>query len=153
MKVEYWMTGITSESFVKEGIDFYYKRIKHVLPLNLREIKVAKGKSQIHSMELERDAVFKDLKSGDYLILLDEKGEMMTSTDFAGSLEKLLVINVTRIIFLSGGPYGFNPELKSKANLLLSISKMTTTHELCRVFFLEQLYRALTIIKNHPYHH
>ena len=100
----------------------------------------------------EGELILNKLKTDDYLILLDERGRAMTSIDFAAYLEKLFQHSSKRIIFASGGAYGFAEEVRQRANATLSLSPMTFSHRLIRLLFLEQLYRAMTIIHKHPYH-
>ncbi len=155
MKVEFWMIGKTAFSYLDEGITIYEKRLKRYLPFNLfilPDIKNAKNLSVAELKKKEGDLILKKLKSDDLLILLDEKGKEMNSVDFSKFIEKQLRSSKKRLIFQLGGAYGFSPEVYKRADIKISLSKMTFSHQMIRVFFLEQLYRAMTILKGEPYH-
>jgi len=151
MKTEFWACGKTKHAFVKEAVDFYLKRIANPKGFIYHELEIKKTNSSQELLIAEEEAISKLLKSNDFLILLDEQGEAFSSTSFASFLNSLNLQG--RIIFLAGGAYGFSENIYKKAAKKISFSKMTFTHELIRIIFLEQYYRALTIIKNHPYHH
>ncbi len=153
MKTAFWVCGKTKKKFIAEGISFYLQRIRPFAEISYQELEVKKAQTKEEIIRAEADMILKSLKTGDYIVLLDEKGEMLSSVDFASSLSGLFSKTSGRLVFIGGGPYGFSESIYSKANYLLSLSKMTLTHELVRIFFLEQLYRAFTILKNHPYHH
>jgi 23S rRNA (pseudouridine1915-N3)-methyltransferase len=153
MKVEFWMTGKTSRQFMAEAIDQYYKRIRQYLTFEVIEIKVPKLNSVELAKKEETDILIKRIKTDDFIILLDENGEIFDSRQFAGYLQKLFNSVNSKLVFISGGAYGFDKKIYERANNQISLSKMTFTHDLSRIIFLEQLYRALTIINNHPYQH
>jgi 23S rRNA (pseudouridine1915-N3)-methyltransferase len=153
MKVEFWMTGKTNYSYLNEGISVYTKRIKQFLNYEPIEISISKTRNPEQSLKTEAAAVLKRIRPEDYIILLDESGSEFSSTGFAEYLGKLFNTIPSRIIFISGGAYGFDAVIKRRANQLLSLSKMTFTHDMIRLIFPEQFYRALTIIHNHPYQH
>jgi len=151
MKTEFWVCGKTKHNFVKEAIDFYRKRIGSSINFQYQELEIRKFNSIQETLLSEEEVVLKLLKPNDYLILLDENGDIFTSKEFA------LFLNSNnaqgRLIFLAGGAYGFSSKIYERASKKISFSRMTFTHELIRIIFLEQYYRAQTIIKNHPYHH
>jgi len=153
MKVEFWMTGKTDHKYLNEGIQLYNKRIQHYIPFNILEVNTIKSKTQILYQKDESQQLLKILNKDDYLILLDDKGKEYSSQDFSEQLQKLFHLSAPRLIFIAGGAYGFHDALYNRANDKLSLSKMTFPHDLCRLIFLEQLYRALTIAHNHPYQH
>lgn len=153
MKVEFWVLGKTAFKYLDEGCSDYAKRISkltdfqwHIFP----DIKTSDTKAL---MTKEAKQVLEKLKSEDQLILLDERGKMFSSVDFAEEISNRQMLNQKRIIFLVGGAYGFHSSLYERSNSMLSLSKMTFSHQLIRLLFLEQLYRAFTIIKGLPYHH
>lgn len=154
MKVEFWAIGKTNEDFLKKGIEIYEKRLIHYLPFKMMIVPDAAGKfSDSSALCLdEGKSVFAKIDSSDFLVLLDEKGQNFTSEQFAQWIEKKLMLSNRRLIFLVGGAFGFSPELKNRANALISLSNMTFSHQMVRIFFLEQLYRAMTILRNEPYH-
>ena len=152
MKVEFWMTGKTSQSIVKKEIDQYSSRINKYIPFEIKELKIPKEKTAERIIIKESEIVLSNLKVNDFLIILDEKGKKFTSIEFAKQLQALFNRSGSRLIFLVGGAYGFSNQIYQRSNLSISLSHMTFTHEMIRIFFTEQLYRALTIINNHPYH-
>jgi len=155
MKTELWAIGKTSERYLEEGLELYRKRLAHYLKFGLEiipDIKKAAALSPGHLKAKEGEAVMQRLKAGDFLVLLDENGRQYTSESFAKFLSHKMQLSYKRVIFLIGGAYGFPPELYARADSKLSMSRMTFSHQMVRLFFLEQLYRAMTIINNEPYH-
>jgi len=156
MKVCFWCIGKTSEPYINEGLTIYQKRILNYIPFEYREITPAKGKKATNAtkqQEAEREEILKLLKPGDTLILLDEKGKEFDSTGFAGFIQKNFNESGGTIVFLAGGAYGFHRDIYERANSQIALSQMTFTHQMVRLIFMEQLYRALTILKGEKYHH
>lgn len=155
MKIEFWVIGKTNQAYLKEGMAIYEKRIQHYLKMEtviFPDIKNAKNLTAAQ-VKIKEGAVFlKKLQKGDYLVLLDERGKAFTSVQFAAFLNQQLQLSHARIIFLVGGAYGFAPAIYERANLKIRLSTMTFSHQMIRVFFLEQFYRGMTILKNEPYH-
>ncbi len=155
MKVELWAIGKTSERYLEEGIALYEKRLRHYLPFQwtvLPDIKGAGNLSGIQVKAKEGESILSRIKEDDWLVLLDERGRMLGSEDFALFLDKKLQQSRRRLIFLIGGAYGFSDSLYERADEKLSLSHMTFSHQMVRLFFMEQLYRAMTILRNEPYH-
>ena len=149
------MIGKTSEKYLKEGIAIFEKRLGHYLPFDYKVIPDVKQAGKLKAAQLknkEAEQVLKSLNNDDYLILLDEHGKELGSLAFANYMEKLLQIPSKRVIFMVGGAFGFSEEFYDRANAKLSLSKMTFSHQMIRLFFVEQLYRAMTILRNEPYH-
>ena len=156
MKIELLLTGKTDSAWIKEGAELYVNRLKHYTALSIKEIpelKKTAGLSVGQIKEREGELILKNIKESDYLILLDENGKHFSSEEFGQKIEKLSVRGIKCTVFVVGGAYGFSEELFSRANEKISLSKMTFSHQMVRVIFLEQLYRAYTIIKGEPYHH
>jgi 23S rRNA (pseudouridine1915-N3)-methyltransferase len=156
MKAELWVIGNTSFSYLKEGTGIYEKRLKHYLPFEyntIADIKNAKNLSKEQLKNKEGAQIIKKLDKGDFLILLDERGKEYTSVKFASYIDNLLQQSSKRLVFVIGGAYGFSQEVYDRANGKISLSKMTFSHQMVRLFVLEQLYRAMTILRNQPYHH
>ncbi len=156
MKIEMWCINKTSQKFIRDGIDLYVKRLGHYISFDLTVIPAPKSASKLPLAKLklaEAELVLHKLKDTDHLILLDEKGKEYSSIEFSKQLQKLQMSSNKRVVFLIGGGYGFAESLKARSNSLMSLSKMTFPHELVRVIFLEQLYRACTINKGEKYHH
>ena len=156
MKITLVLTGKTNESFVKEGFLHYEKRILHYIPFNIvtiPDLKNTKSLDSFQTMEKEADHQLKNISDADFLMLLDETGKEFRSLDFADFLQQRMNASVKNLVFMVGGPYGFSGRVKKRANAKLSLSKMTFSHQIIRLIFMEQLYRAFTIIRNEPYHH
>lgn len=156
MKLCFWCIGKTAEPYIVEGFAIYQKRVLNYIPFEYREIIPTKGKkatSAIQQQEAEKEEILRQLKPNDTLILLDEKGKEYDSVGFSGFLQKNFNEAGGAIIFLAGGAFGFHNEIYKRASAQLSLSQMTFTHQMVRLFFMEQLYRALTILKGEKYHH
>ncbi len=156
MKVALWCIGKTEDPYIIEGFGIYQKRLSNYLNFEFREINPVKGKKAVIAAahkEQERNEILKILKPNDTLVLLDEGGKEFGSTDFSAYLQKLFNETGGALIFLAGGAYGFHPDIYARANYKLSLSQMTFTHQMVRLIFIEQLYRAMTIIKGEKYHH
>lgn len=155
MKIELWYIGKTSFSYLKEGEDLYEKRLKRYLPFQKMMIPDIKNAKNMDSNQLklkEGKVVLDKLKPDDCLVLFDENGKHYTSVDFSRFLGKKMQMSHKRIVFLIGGAFGFSEALYQRSNHQLSLSKMTFSHQMIRIFALEQIYRAMTIMKNEPYH-
>lgn len=133
----------------RNRLGFYIKFKIDIIP----DIKNVKNLSEEQQKQKEGELILKSLKPTDVLILLDENGKQMDSVRFALYLQKHMVSGIKQLVFVIGGPYGFSQEIYSKAQGKLSLSKMTFSHQMVRLFFIEQLYRGFTILKNEPYHH
>lgn len=156
MKIKLVVVGKTDLSYLQEGIQVYHKRIPHYLPFDyviIPDLKNTRKLSEEQQKEKEGELILGQIKPADELILLDERGQNFRSTEFARFLEKKTLGGVKTLVFVIGGPYGFSQEVYQKASGKVSLSKMTFSHQLIRLIFSEQLYRALTIIKGEPYHH
>lgn len=155
MKIQFWVIGKTDQSYLREGVEIYEKRIKRYVPFEMDIIPDVKNSGKLNPTQLkekEEQLVLSRLKSDDYLILLDEKGKTYTSVKYAAFIEKTLHLSYKRLIFLVGGAYGFSEGVYNRSNAMLSLSNMTFSHQMIRLFFLEQTYRAFTILNNEPYH-
>jgi 23S rRNA (pseudouridine1915-N3)-methyltransferase len=156
MKITLLIVGKTEDAYLKEGIDKYLKRLKHYVKIDIAEIaelKNTKALTQEQQKAKEAELILKRLSTLDYVILLDEKGAQLSSPQFAAYIDKKAIGSVTNLVFIVGGPYGFDDAIYQRANDKLSLSRMTFSHQMVRLFFVEQLYRAFTIIKGEPYHH
>lgn len=156
MKITLLSIGKTEDAYIREGIDKYLKRLKHYTKLelvDLPELKNTKALTQDQQKVKEAEMILKKTTNTDFLILLDEKGMEFSSSQFASYLDKKAISSIASIVFVIGGPYGFDASVYQRANDKLSLSRMTFSHQMVRLFFVEQLYRAHTIIKGEPYHH
>jgi 23S rRNA (pseudouridine1915-N3)-methyltransferase len=156
MKILLLLLGKTDEKYIEEGIDDYVKRIKHYLPFEVRiipDLKKNSGLSIEQQKEKEGQMILSHLNKGDQLVLLDERGTEYSSVEFSGWMEKRMTSSVRQLVFVVGGPYGFPDAVYEKADYEISLSKLTFSHQMVRMIFVEQLYRAMTIIKHEPYHH
>ena len=153
MKIEFWVLGKTSFKYLDEGIQDYQKRLKRFTDFQTIIIPDIKANDPKKFITKEAKQVLDKLNPEDQLILLDDKGKNYTSLQFAEEIEKRQMLHQKKVIFLVGGAYGFDDTIYKRANALLSLSSMTFSHQIIRLIFLEQLYRAFTIIKGLPYHH
>lgn len=153
MKISIWCIGKTDEKYLVEGIDKYLLRLKHYSKIEYEVFKDVKpGQTSEETLKREAELIFTKLKPEDTLILMDEKGEMFDSVKFALYIEKLQIQAHKHVIFLIGGAFGHHFSIKNRANYLISLSKMTFSHQMVRLFLVEQIYRAFTIIRNEKYH-
>ena len=156
MKIVLLTIGKTSEKYLIEGIAQYQKRLKHYTQfemLDILNIKNAKNFSNAELMKKEGELILKQLQSSDHLVLLDDKGKDFTSPKFSEKLQSWMLSGKKRLVFVVGGAYGFSEDIYSRGNEKLSLSKMTFSHQMVRLFFVEQIYRGYTILNNEPYHH
>jgi len=156
MKITLITLGKTEEKYLLEGIEKYIKRLKHYVPfkiIDIPELKNTKSLSLEQQKTKEAELFLKNISSQDVVILLDEKGLEFTSISFSQFLNKKMVGGVQNLVFLVGGPYGFDKTIYDRANDKIALSKMTFSHQMIRLFFVEQVYRAFTILKGEPYHH
>ncbi|MDF1672066.1 MAG: 23S rRNA (pseudouridine(1915)-N(3))-methyltransferase RlmH [Vicingaceae bacterium] len=154
MKIKLIAIGKTDESYLKEGIDKYLKRLKHYASFELiiiNDVKVGKKTNVILQKELEEKEILSKVNTNDYLILLDEKGEEYNSVGFSKFLQKRMNSG-NDIVFVIGGPFGFSELMYERAIAKVGLSKLTFSHQMVRLFFVEQLYRAFTILKGEKYH-
>ena len=156
MKVILTAVGKTNNLNFKNAISDYQKRLKFYIPFEVEElpdIKNTKSMTEEEQKKREGEMLLKFFQEGDEVILLDDKGEEFTSMKFSAYIEKKSLSGLKRLVFVIGGPYGFSPEVYDRANGKVSLSKMTFSHQMVRLIFVEQLYRAMTILKGEPYHH
>ncbi len=156
MKIILTVIGKIDANYFTEAIREYQKRLIHYIPYEMEiipDIKNTKNLSVPQQKEKEGELILKSLQPGDYCVLLDEKGKEFTSVQFASYLEKKTHTVPKRLVFIIGGPYGFSEAVYKVANEKISLSKMTFSHQMIRLVFTEQLYRAMTILNNEPYHH
>lgn len=156
MKINLLVVGKSTDKNLISLQEEYQNRLKYYIPFEMvviPELKNTKNMSVGEQMEKEADLILKNIENGDEVILLDEKGKQFTSVGFAAFLEKKMLASHKRIIFVVGGPYGFSERVYQRANGKISLSTMTFSHQMIRVIFVEQVYRAMTILKGEPYHH
>ncbi|TCC95409.1 23S rRNA (pseudouridine(1915)-N(3))-methyltransferase RlmH [Pedobacter hiemivivus] len=156
MKITLLVVGKTEDKYLIEGIEKYLSRLKHYINFNLLvipEIKNTKNLSEAQQKSKEAELIHKQISNLDTVILMDEKGKKYTSVAFSNYLNKQMIGSVQHLIFIIGGPYGFDESIYKRANGSMSLSDMTFSHQMVRLFFVEQLYRAFSILKGEPYHH
>jgi 23S rRNA (pseudouridine1915-N3)-methyltransferase len=156
MKICLLVIGKTDEEYLQKGIELFMKRIPHYISFEMKvipDLKNSKNLSEEQQKAKEGELILLQLIPSDDLLLLDEQGLETSSVDFARFLEKKMISGIKRLVFLIGGPYGFSESVYARANGKVSLSKMTFSHQMVRLIFLEQLYRAMTILKGEPYHH
>lgn len=142
--------------YLSKGIEDYTSRLKHYVPFEIQYIADAKNTKKLTQEQqktVEGSNILSAIDNSDYVSLLDEHGKQYTSVEFAKYIEKKMSTIQRRLVFVVGGPYGFSSEVYARANEKISLSSMTFSHEMIRLIFTEQLYRAMTILRNEPYHH
>ena len=156
MKIVLLTVGKTTAKNIVSGIEMYTERIRHYVPFELVSIPDLKSTAALSADQQkvrEGQGIIAALNPGDRVVLLDERGEMLTSRKFAQRIQQRMSAGVKRLVFVVGGPYGFSAEVYARADARLSLSAMTFPHDLVRLLFIEQLYRAMTILKGEKYHH
>jgi 23S rRNA (pseudouridine1915-N3)-methyltransferase len=155
MKVTLIAIGDHEDKYLAEGFDLYVKRLQHYISFDTQIIPSLKKKGQSKEaiMQAESKEILKKIAPADLLILLDEKGKEFSSVELAAQMQKYFNMPGKKMFFLIGGAFGFSQEIYARANQKISLSKLTFNHQMARLFFLEQLYRSMTILKGEPYHH
>ena len=156
MQIKLLAIGKTDNKNLQSLIDDYQKRLGHYVKFEFEiipDLKNAKNLSEAQQKQKEGELILAKVSNADVLVLLDEGGKQFDSVTFSTYLQKHMNSGIKRLIFVIGGPYGFSNEVYSKAQGKLSLSKMTFSHQMVRLFFIEQLYRGFTILRNEPYHH
>lgn len=156
MKITLIAVGKTEDKYLIEGINKYLNRLKHYINFNMviiPDVKNTKNLTEAQQKTKEAEAINKQIGNSDVVILMDEKGKTYSSVQFSKYINKQMVGSVQNLVFIIGGPYGFDESIYKRANGSISLSEMTFSHQMVRLFFVEQLYRAFTILKNEPYHH
>lgn len=156
MNIELIVVGNTDSREVEALVAMYTKRVNHYCKFSITtiaDVRNTRNMAASRQKQLEGEAIMKLLGEGDYLVLMDERGQQYTSMEYAQWLQKRMLSGVKRLVLVIGGPYGFSEEVYARANQKISLSKMTFSHQIVRAIFAEQLYRAFTILNNEPYHH
>ncbi|WP_288896288.1 23S rRNA (pseudouridine(1915)-N(3))-methyltransferase RlmH [uncultured Capnocytophaga sp.] len=156
MNIKLIVIGKTDSAALQQLISTYEKRLVRYINFELQllpDIKNSKSLTEELQKVKEGELILSNVESSHYLILLDERGKEYTSVTFADELQKKMNTSIKQLTFVIGGPYGFSQEVYNRANGKLSLSKLTFSHQMIRLFFIEQLYRAFTILRNEPYHH
>jgi 23S rRNA (pseudouridine1915-N3)-methyltransferase len=156
MKTILLVVGRTTDPHFIASIDEYIGRVKHYIPFEMEvipELRNTKSQSEELQKEREGELIMKSLQAGDTVVLLDEHGREFRSVEFARWMEKRLANAGRRLVFVVGGPYGFSEKVYQAATCKISLSQMTFSHQMIRLIFVEQIYRAMTILRGEPYHH
>ena len=156
MKIKLLVIGKTDDKNLEQLIEKYQQRLNHYINFEIEiipDIKNVKNLSQPQQKEKEGELILSKLKNTDQLVLLDEKGKEFRSLNFASYLQKKMNSGIKQLVLVVGGPYGFSESVYKKSTGKVSLSKMTFSHQMIRLFIVEQLYRGFTILKNEPYHH
>ncbi len=156
MKIILLVVGKTTDKHIEALTQEYLHRLEHYLPVDIQvipELRQTKSLSQDDQKQREAKLILDSIKPGDHVALLDEHGTEPRSIQFAQLLQNRMASGIKRLIFVVGGPYGFSPDVYARADEKISLSRLTFSHQMVRLFFVEQVYRAMTIINNEPYHH
>jgi 23S rRNA (pseudouridine1915-N3)-methyltransferase len=156
MKITLLAVGKTDDSRIEQLTQMYVDRLQHYINFELEiipDLKKTKNLSEDQQKNEEGKLILNKIEKSDFVTILDEKGKKYTSINFAELINKRSVSGLKRLVFIIGGPYGFSPDVYARANSKLSLSDMTFSHQMVRLFAVEQIYRAFTILRNEPYHH
>lgn len=156
MKILLLVIGKTDAAYIRAGIEEYEKRLVRYVPYEMKvlaDVKNSKSMSEPVQKEKEGELLLGELQGSDWVVLLDENGKQYTSVGFSEYISQKMVAGLKRLVFVIGGPYGFSEEVYKRANDKISLSRMTFSHQMVRMIFAEQLYRAMTIMRGEPYHH
>jgi len=154
MKIVLFQIAKTSESYIQTGVNEYIQRLKHYCNFELETFELKKFKGDVEQQKSEEGKLLlSQITSADFVVLLDEQGKEFSSIGFSDWLQKKMNTGMQRIVFVIGGAYGFDAQVYDRANEKIALSKMTFSHQMVRLFFTEQLYRAFTILKGEKYHH
>jgi 23S rRNA (pseudouridine1915-N3)-methyltransferase len=156
MKIALLQVGKTSERYLTEGIAAYEERIRKYTAFEVFTIPDIRSTRNMPAKEQkarEGERILQFLKNDDYIVILDDKGNEFSTIEFSSWLDKMFMSQKKRIVFVIGGAWGFSDDVYKTADIRLSLSKLTFSHQMVRLLFLEQLYRAFTVIKGEPYHH
>lgn len=150
------LIGKIPGGYLTDGISLYERRLSHYIPFEIKtlpDLRSTRGLTEDQQKQKEGDLILNAISASDTVILLDERGKELTSREFADMIDHRAVSGVKNLIFVVGGPYGFSGSVYDRADGKIALSRMTFSHEMVRLFFVEQLYRAMTILKGEPYHH
>lgn len=156
MKICLLVIGKTDAAYIRAGIEEYEKRMGKYVNYEMKvlsDVKNSKHMSEEVQREKEGELLLEQLQTGDFVVLLDEKGKQLNSVEFSTYVAQKMQLGIKRMVFIIGGPYGFTGKVYERGNDKISLSKMTFSHQMVRMIFIEQLYRAMTIWKGEPYHH
>ena len=156
MKIKLIVIGKTDSNELNQLIQTYLKRLQHYIKMELEIVPDIKNRKQLSEKlqkEKEGELLLKSLKNTDVVVLLDEKGRQFRSVEFSNYLQDKMNASTKQLVFIIGGPYGFSDTIYKRATSKISLSKMTFSHQMIRLFMVEQIYRAFTILRNEPYHH
>lgn len=156
MKITLILNGKTEDDYLIQGIRLYEQRLKHYITFEtvvIPGLKNTKALSIEQQKQKEGELLLKNMQAADRLILLDENGKEYSSVHFSEFIQQRMNSGIKNLVFVVGGPYGFSEEVYKRANGKISLSKMTFSHQMVRLFMVEQVYRAMTILRNEPYHH
>lgn len=156
MKIQFWAVGKAHETYIKEGVELFTKRISHYYPIAWEILPMPKNAAMLNETELKKkegETIMGNLQKEDWLILLDEKGKQLGSEELASFMQARANESVKKLVFLIGGAYGVSEDLMKRANYKWSLSKLIFPHQLVRLILAEQVYRACTILRNEKYHH
>ncbi len=156
MQIKLLTIGKTDNKQLQQLIEDYQKRLSHYIKFSLEiipDLKKTKNLTEVQQKQKEGELILNKISTSDVLVLLDENGIQLDSVAFSNYLQKHMNSSIKQLVFVIGGPYGFSQEIYNKSKGKLSLSKMTFSHQMVRLFFIEQLYRGFTILKGEPYHH
>ena len=153
MTIRFYTISKTTDDYLKQAVETYRQRLKHYVDFSMEEVLVKAAATVELQLLREAEKMLTLLKKQDYVVLLDERGKQHSSEEFAGKIARLQNQSVKSLVFIAGSAYGFHPLLHERADEKFALSRLTFTHQMVRLIFTEQLYRAFTILRNEKYHH
>jgi 23S rRNA (pseudouridine1915-N3)-methyltransferase len=153
VKFEFYFIGKTTEKYLQDGIEQYARKLGFYVNTSIKFIPASTEKNMNRALQEERDKMLKTITPQDFVVVLDERGKQFSSMELATEIQRILNRSLSRVVFIIGSAYGIDEEIKKRANLILSFSKFTLTHQMIRLVLLEQVYRSMTILKGESYHH
>ena len=153
MKFEFYFIGKTTEAYLNEGIENYSRKLGHYMNSGIKIFPSSTEKNTSKALREESSKILKSITALDFVVVLDEKGKQFSSIELSREIQKVMNRSYSRMVFIIGSAYGIDGELKERADMILSFSRFTFTHQMIRLILMEQVYRAMTILKNESYHH
>ena len=153
MRFDFYFIGKTSESYLHEGIENYARKLGHYMNSGIKIFPVSSDKTKSKALQEESSKILKSITPLDFVVVLDERGKQLSSVELSKEIQKVLNRSCQRMVFIIGSAYGIGSDLSERADMILSFSKFTFTHQMIRLILMEQVYRAMTILKGESYHH
>jgi 23S rRNA (pseudouridine1915-N3)-methyltransferase len=153
VKFEFYFIGKTTDSYLRDGIEVYLRKLGHYMNSEIKIVPISSEKNKAKALGEESSKILKSISAQDFVVVLDENGKQFSSVELSKEIQKVLNRSYPKMVFVIGSAYGIDGKLKDRADLILSFSRFTFTHQMIRLLLVEQMYRAMTILKGESYHH